>query len=117
MNALLGMVTIDCVDPAALARFWTRALGVEVAADYGEFVMLTSQEGTGVRVGLQRVEQPTAGKNSVHLDLSTDDRGKEVARLVELGARELAEHEVPGLRWTVLADPAGNQFCVGSHHD
>jgi hypothetical protein len=24
----------------------------------------------------------------------------------------LAEHQVPGLAWTVLADPEGNEFCV-----
>jgi hypothetical protein len=32
--------------------------------------------------------------------------------LVKLGATVLGEHEVPGLTWTVLADPEGNEFCV-----
>jgi hypothetical protein len=27
-----------------------------------------------------------------------------------------AEHSAPGLWWTVLTDPEGNEFCVGSHH-
>ena len=31
----------------------------------------------------------------------------------ELGATELDRQRVPGLRWTVLADPEGNEFCVG----
>jgi hypothetical protein len=53
----------------------------------------------------------------VHLDLSTEDRLGEVERLVGLGATVRDEHKVPGLHWTVPADPAGNHFCVGSPHD
>ena len=30
-----------------------------------------------------------------------------------LGATVVDEQKVPGLSWTVLADPAGNVFCVG----
>jgi hypothetical protein len=36
-------------------------------------------------------------------------------RLVGLGATVPGEHEVPGLRWTVLADPEGSEFCLGEH--
>jgi hypothetical protein len=59
------------------------------------------------------VAEPTAGKNKVHLDLRGSDRASEVARLLSLGATAVAEHSVPGLSWTVLADPEGNLFCVG----
>ena len=34
-----------------------------------------------------------------------------MARAVELGARVVAGDE-PTARWTVLADPEGNEFCV-----
>jgi len=44
----------------------------------------------------------------VHLDLHTDDLEAEVARLVGLGATELARHG----GWVVLEDPAGMAFCV-----
>jgi hypothetical protein len=30
-----------------------------------------------------------------------------------LGASEVEEQVMPGLTWTVLADPEGNLFCVG----
>jgi predicted enzyme related to lactoylglutathione lyase len=64
---------------------------------------------------LQQVPEPRLGKNRVHLDLRGDaGRAAEVARLVDLGARVIdEEHAVPGLAWTVLADPEGNEFCVG----
>jgi len=39
-----------------------------------------------------------------------------VARLTALGGSVLAEHAVPGLWWTIMADPEGNEFCVCSHH-
>ncbi len=42
----------------------------------------------------------------------TDTAGHQVA-IVDLGATVLGEHEVPGLRWTVRADPEGDEFCVG----
>lgn len=113
----LGMITIDCADPRGLAEFWTAALGTTVAQDYeGEFLVLAPPEG-GLPLGLQRVPEPRVGKNRVHVDFGGDDRAAEVKRLVELGAKEVAEHSVPGLAWTVLTDPEGNEFCVsGGEH-
>ncbi len=58
------------------------------------------------------VAEMKAANNRVHLDLVADDRPAEVARLQQLGATVPAAHELPGLAWTVLADPDGNEFCV-----
>ncbi|MEU5693975.1 VOC family protein [Actinosynnema sp. NPDC020468] len=109
----IGMITIDTRDPRRLAEFWTRALGVRVEHDWGEFLVLGRAREGGVQLGLQQVADPVEGKNRLHFDAHVADRAAEVRRLVELGATEVAEHAVPGLRWTVLADPDGNQFCVG----
>ncbi|MGO1335128.1 MAG: VOC family protein, partial [Cellulosimicrobium funkei] len=38
----------------------------------------------------------------------------DVAALVADGATLVGEHTIPGYRWAVLADPQGNQFCVGA---
>ena len=51
----------------------------------------------------------------MHVDLSGGSRADEVPRLVGLGAAILGEHQMPGLAWTVLADPEGNEFCVGEY--
>ncbi|MCI2419118.1 VOC family protein [Saccharopolyspora sp. K220] len=114
MALSIGMVTIDCAAPRALAEFWTRALGTSIAVDVGDFLMLAPNEEAGVALGLQRVPEPRTGKNRVHLDMTTTDRQAEVRRLVALGATELGEHEAPGFAWTVLADPEGNEFCVAT---
>jgi catechol 2,3-dioxygenase-like lactoylglutathione lyase family enzyme len=113
MGLTVGMVTIDCTDPQQLARFWSAALGVEVQADYGDYVFLQRPADGGPMLGLQRVPEPRAGKNRVHVDLRGESRATGVPRLVGLGATVLGEHEVPGLRWTVLTDPEGNEFCLG----
>jgi predicted enzyme related to lactoylglutathione lyase len=107
-----GMVTIDCADPHALATSWTEATGYRVAADHGIFMMLAPDGGDGVSTGLQQVREPLGGTNRVHIDFRADDRVGKVKRLVDLGATVLDEQQVPGLRWTVLADPQGNPFGV-----
>ncbi|MGH3788834.1 MAG: VOC family protein [Pseudonocardiaceae bacterium] len=101
MSLSIETVTIDCANPQSLAGFWTAALGTAVAADYGEFVFLAGTPG----LGLQKVAEARTGKNRVHLDLHTDDRAAEVARLTGLGASVLAEHSLLDQWWTVLADP------------
>ena len=115
----MGGITIDCADPRTLAEFWTKALGLEIAFDAdGYFVQLrSSADPSRPYLGLQKVPEERAGKNRVHLDLSTADREGEVGRLVALGAVRGADHSAPGLEWTVLQDPEGNEFCVGTAHD
>ncbi|WET77689.1 VOC family protein [Amycolatopsis sp. QT-25] len=116
MGIELGMITIDCADPRGLAAFWTKALGVEVDQDHdGEFLILHREAEHGPVLAFQRVPEPRTGKNRVHLDFGTDDLEKEVDRLLGLGAKKLDEHEMPGIAWTVLADPVGNEFCVATH--
>jgi predicted enzyme related to lactoylglutathione lyase len=54
-------------------------------------------------------------KNRIHLDLRPVDgtREEEVARLIQLGATEVADFRRPdGSGWITLTDPEGNEFCV-----
>jgi predicted enzyme related to lactoylglutathione lyase len=112
----LSMITIDCADPRSLAEFWIKALDLEVVFDAdGYFVQLRpAAESTQPYLGLQKVPEKLAGKNRVHIDFTTDDREGEIERLVALGATRGEDHSIPGLSWTVLRDPEGNVFCVGS---
>ena len=118
MSLGIGMVTIDCADPKALASFWSAALDAPVMADYGEFIMLQPPAAGGPAIGLQRVPEERAGKNRLHLDLSAEkgQREAEVKRLVGLGATSLGDRggaETGGYVWTTLTDPEGNEFDVG----
>jgi predicted enzyme related to lactoylglutathione lyase len=51
----------------------------------------------------------------VHLDFGAADVDAEVNRLKSAGATEVGRHNIgDSFRWVVLADPAGNAFCVAS---
>lgn len=117
MSMTIGMITIDTGDARKLASFWTAALNTTIQHDWGEFIVLAPNSENGPTLGIQQVPDVTPGKNRVHFDAHVPDRPAEVARLVALGATEVAEHNVPGLTWTVLADPDGNQFCIGQPDD
>ncbi|WP_395309923.1 VOC family protein [Mycobacterium sp. AMU20-3851] len=112
MTLRIEMITIDCVDPDALAAWWAEAVGGELnAVAPGEFVMLAGEGRPAL--GFQRVPDPTPGKNKVHVDLHAEDKEAEVARLVGLGATETARNNFgPEFEWVVLADPEGNAFCI-----
>ena len=126
-------VTFDAADPTALGRFWATALGyveqppptgfdswdafldsIGVPPDQRDTrYAIVDPDGAGPRFFFQQVPEGKTAKNRVHLDLTTDgDPGAEVDRLVGLGAKRLAEQDDGGARWTVLADPEGNEFCV-----
>jgi predicted enzyme related to lactoylglutathione lyase len=109
------VVVIDCADTERSADFWTAVLGyVRRGESAGSYRSLIPADGVGIEVLLQRVPDAKAGKNRVHLDLRTPDMEAEVARVLALGARQITERPVveDGLRWHVLADPDGNEFCV-----
>ena len=109
-NFTIRQITFDCHDPSKLAEFWSAATGCEIAADYGDFVMVDSTPA----LGFQRVTDPTPGKNRMHIDVGGAERETLIERLTDLGATELTTHEAPGLVWTVMQDPEGNEFCVGN---
>ena len=63
-------------------------------------------------MAFQKVDDPTPGKNHVHIDFPAADMEAEVKRLVELGATETGRDSFGDFEWVVLADPDGNAFCV-----
>ncbi|MEU3498661.1 VOC family protein [Kitasatospora cineracea] len=112
MSLAAVMITVDCAEPQELARWWATALGGEIAEDHGDFVIVKAQP---VALGFQRVAEERQGKNRVHVDFAAPSGtglSAEVERLVALGASVVGHHSIPGLTWTVLQDPAGNEFCI-----
>ena len=111
--------TFDCANPAALAAFWSAVTGRPVDESPNEYVAAI---GMWPRVKddmaflFLAVPEPKTAKNRLHLDLETDDRAAEVARLVELGATHVADHDEWGIFWSVLTDPEGNEFCIADAH-
>ncbi|AEE46456.1 VOC family protein [Cellulomonas fimi] len=112
-----AMVTFDTLDATSLAGWWARQTGGTVRDDSdGWYVMVAPTRPGGPVLAFQKVEDPTPGKNRVHVDLTADDRDAEVERLLADGASLVARHEHEGFVWVVLSDPDGNQFCVSQAH-
>ncbi len=109
----LRTVVVDCLDPEPLAEFWSTLLGAEVAYRGDEWISLRAA-GTGhPRIAFQRVPEAKLGKNRLHLDVWVEDIEAATQVAVGLGAtplgRLVAESPEP---FQVLADPAGNEFCL-----
>jgi catechol 2,3-dioxygenase-like lactoylglutathione lyase family enzyme len=103
MTSQLFAVCFDAVEPERLARFWSGFLGFDTAG------------GDGFRIRFLPAEEPKAGPNRMHFDLtsaSLEDQRETVARALRLGARHIDVGQLPEEGHVVLADPEGNEFCV-----
>ena len=138
-------VVIDCADPDKLVRFWASALGYKAQdppeghATWEDFLRamnvpeekwnaagaVVDPDGAGPRIYFQRVPEPKAVKNRVHLDLNVGGRGapleerrrridSEVERLKREGATVFRPGQVNEFDeyWVVMQDPEGNEFCL-----
>jgi hypothetical protein len=114
-------VTFDAREPRLLARFWSEVTGYPVTEERDDLVRLGGPD-AAPHLLFMKVDDPTPGKNRVHIDLAADDPPSEVARLMGLGASLVDDgtggatgwREADGIAWAVLRDPEGNEFCVGS---
>lgn len=84
----------------------------------GQFGFVPPAQGdVSPALGFQRDDNPTPGKNRIHIDFHTSNRAATVQGLVADGATLVAEHQMGDESWTVLADPDGNQFCVAQQSE
>jgi predicted enzyme related to lactoylglutathione lyase len=113
MGLRLWTIDVDASDPPALARWWADALGWKVMyeSDDGDEVVVTTEDERFPGLNFLRVPDDKRVKNRLHLDFVPDDQEAEVNRLVAMGAThvDIGQGDV---RWVVLADPEGNEFCV-----
>jgi hypothetical protein len=134
MGAVPVQITIDCVDPSRLARFWSEALrsSIQFEDHVNAWGAVVDPDGHGPRVVFQRVAEPKAAKLRAHLDLQVGQEAlaAELGRITSLGARVLRNLELDptteapadaerlddtsptAWRRFILADPEGNEFCL-----
>lgn len=121
MTSYISHTTIDCTDAYRLSEWWKPVLGyIDVPGDPNlpghELCMIVDPD-TGHQVLFIEVPDPKVVKNRLHFDMRPREgtRDEEVARLLEYGATEVADHRGihgPGSGWVILADPEGNEFCI-----
>ncbi|MCA1216901.1 VOC family protein [Streptomyces sp. 8L] len=113
MRARLDEIVFDCADPAALARFWASLLEAE-AVDREPHWSYVDPPGLP-RLAFQRVPEPKAVKNRLHLDLMAGDIPAATAEAVAAGAGAAGELVTDAYgQFQVLRDPEGNEFCFVS---
>jgi hypothetical protein len=119
MALYIGSIVVTVADVPRAAAFWAAALGYVVrgrddaVVDPGrDFVVLTDPRRRWANLSLQLSPEPKQGRNRLHLDLYTQDREAEVARLESLGATRLPRNYDSEDDFVVLADPDDNEFCV-----
>jgi hypothetical protein len=102
----LGVIVIDCkaTELSGAAAFWGGALGKPVEIDEGGKYAVVGSEDDRPLVLLQAVDHDSR----VHVDIETDDKDAEAARLTALGAKEVAR--IKG--WIVMEAPTGHRFCL-----
>ncbi len=119
MTSRVSHTTFDCHDAFELSEWWKQVLDYTDLPDdpneAGHEECMIVDPATGHRLLFIEVDEVRDGHGRIHLDLAASDRGRdaEVERVMALGAAEVADRRNPdGTGWVVLADPAGNHFCV-----
>ena len=98
---------VDCADAEAQAGWWGEVYGVEVTR-YDGWLALEGVPGMPAdAMDFADVPEPKTVKNRIHWDVTVPD----VAPLVAAGATVLRKPD-DEVRWHVLADPEGNEFCA-----
>jgi len=119
MTSFISHTTIDCSNAFELSQWWKQVLEYVDQPDDpnepGDDECWIQRPDGGHPMLFIEVPEDKQVKNRIHLDLrpSAGNRDEELARLLDLGARQLDDlrHD-DGTGWAVLADPEGNEFCI-----
>jgi hypothetical protein len=100
-------IGVDSADPERVARWWGEAFGAEVDdnAEHGGgwWSLLHATDDETLTFDFAPVPEPKTVKNRLHWNVYGT-----VEEFLDRGATRLWDRP----RWTVLADPEGNEFCV-----
>jgi hypothetical protein len=108
----LKAVVVDCADPRTAATWWQGVLGGTLGSkEEHDWHWITDVDGVPFEgFDFVPVPEPKTVKNRVHWDVALNE-GVAVGDLEAAGASvlRLPDDEI---RWTIMADPEGNEFCV-----
>lgn len=99
-------IAVDCADAATLASWWGEVYGRPVVPEDGWYTLEGTTPDPVLTLDFQDVPEPKTTKNRLHWDVEGPPGTTKA--LEAHGAVRLEDQP----RWTVLADPEGNEFCV-----
>jgi Glyoxalase-like domain len=100
-------LVVDSADPQAQARWWASVYGTAVIENAGGCTLKEVPGMPILTMDFVPVPEPKTVKNRIHWDVTVPS----VEPLVAAGAALLREPD-DDIRWHVLADPEGNEFCA-----
>jgi hypothetical protein len=107
----LSGITIDCVEPELVARFWGALLGEQPEPSLPGWFELGDRHSPRPRINFQPVPERKNAKVRIHLDLSVEDIDRAMAAVLAAGGRPTGErHDYAEGVVVVMADPEGNEF-------
>jgi predicted enzyme related to lactoylglutathione lyase len=113
MTNVWSGVTIDCLDPERVARFWSALLGREPGPSQDGWVYLGDRGDVQPRLIFQPVLEPKNGKVRIHLDVTVEDIDEAILAVTALGGRFTGErHDYDEGVVVVMADPEDHEFCL-----
>lgn len=109
----LSGVVLDVHDLERLGAFWGAVLGELPGKprNNGGWLTVGNIAGTAWLV-LQKVPEHKVVKNRVHIDFRVDDVNEAISLIEALGGRRISEVRDSG--GVTMADPEGNEFCIGA---
>jgi catechol 2,3-dioxygenase-like lactoylglutathione lyase family enzyme len=115
----IGSIVLTVEDLPRAREFWRAALSyVDRRPPSEDWVILDPPDkqhwgAPGASIALSVTGYPQHYPPRIHLDLYADDQAAEIARLKELGARDVDWDRYPeDADYVVMEDPEGNRFCV-----
>jgi hypothetical protein len=101
-------IVVDTAAPAAIASWWGDVLGSPVVHDPRGYSYVHAVPGAPFEaLAFVPVPEPKSAKNRIHVDVVTAD----LDLLVSAGAT-LVRPADGEIRWNVMSDPDGNEFCA-----
>ncbi len=106
-------IALDVSNLEIEATFWGAVLGQEPGPirSGGGWLTVGELPGGGWLI-LQKVPELKRDKLRMHLDLIVGDVDEAIARIVELGGKQISDPRRGG--GVTMADPEGNEFCIGA---
>jgi hypothetical protein len=119
MASRISHTTLDCVDAFELSEWWKQVLRYsDMPGDPnepGDEECMIVDPNSHHRLLFIEVDELRSDGGRIHFDLVPTDRRRddEIERVLALGAVTIADRRNrDGTGWMVLADPAGNRFCI-----